>query len=276
MKKRLTLLLAFLLLSLTALSCNGGEEPSVPEGAVEVFLAYPGLSYIEEGPYDTSKYGDGTYARYGYTLYVTSENGKLILLPAHTDGSSKAPGVSKDTLMSCKNVQGFGGGLYFDGEKISENACVGMIPSYSNDRLLVFTTDKSAKTGSVSLFESTSNEENFKGSEQTRTIDGEIYLVHYKWKNMFYDAPSEVYVITSKGVVILKTYDFLNNGASFSTIEAVTLEAPEWWKYVSPTSATTTSDGTVFVGEKEGVIGIFPNGELKYYPVDHLYRSYGD
>ena len=118
MKKRLTLLLAFLLLSLTALSCNGGEEPSVPEGAVEVFLAYPGLSYIEEGPYDTSKYGDGTYARYGYTLYVTSENGKLILLPAHTDGSSKAPGVSKDTLMSCKNVQGFGGGVYFDGEKI--------------------------------------------------------------------------------------------------------------------------------------------------------------
>lgn len=267
MKKITSIIIITIILTISLVSCQNGKKAEIPDGAVSVLSNYPNMSYITPGAYDVSKFEDGAWAKNGYSTYVTSVDGKLAVMPNHVQGSSGAPYVSQNTSYTFENVKGDADGVYLDGAMIIAEKCVGMIHSYSKDKLLVFTTadDK----GSVCLFERKEDGTSLMLSNQTISIDGNIDLIYYDWKNMNSDAPEEVYVITSKGIVILKTDSFLNTNASISSIEAVSVKTPDWWQYVRPTSATKVSDGTVFVGEREGVIGIESDGTVTYYPIDY-------
>ena len=274
--KKLTSIIIITIIFITSLvSCQNSKKTELPEGAIPVLSNYPNLSYILPGTYDTSKYEDGTWARYGYSTHVTVVDGKLAVMPSHVQGSSSAPYISQRTAYTFKNVKGDTDGVYLDGVLTIAEPCVGMIHSYSKDKLLVFTT--AGDNGTVHLFERKEESASLALSEQTISIEGEIYLVYYDWKNMNADAPEELYVITSENVVILKTDSFLNTSdTSFSSVETIKLQTPDWWQYIRPTNATKTDEGTVFVGEREGVIGIEPDGTIQYYPIDYTKAIYGD
>ena len=273
MKKHITILLTLLMLMISLISCQNSKETELPEGAIPVLSNYPNLSYILPSTYDTSKYEDGIWTRNGYSTYVTVIDGKLAVMPNHTNDSSSAPYVSKSTVYTFENVKGDVDGVYIEGALTINKPCVGMVHSYSKDKLLVFTTENG--NGIIHLFERNEGSTSFTLSEQTISIDGEIYLVYFDWENMNADAPEELYVITSKNVVILKTNSFLNTAdASLSAVETVSLQTPDWWQYIRPTNATKIDDGTVFVGEREGVIGIDPDGSIKYYPIDYTKAIY--
>lgn len=256
-------------------SCNKSTEENYLDGAIPVLSNYPNLSYLLVGEYDILKYGDGTWARNGYSTYVTEVNGKLAVMPSHVHESSSAPYVYQDMVYSFENVKGDKEGIYLDNRMVVTKKCVGMVHSYSKEKLLVFTTADG--NGTIHLFEKKEGDTGLALSEQMIFIDGEIYLIYFDWENMNSDAPKEIYVITSKGVVVLKMNSFLNTSdESFSSIENVAIEAPEWWQYIRPTSATKTDDGTVFVGEREGVIGISSDGTIQYYPIDYTIAICGD
>lgn len=275
MKKLTSIIIITIILITSLISCQNSKETELPEGAIPVLSNYPNLSYILPDTYDTSKHEDGTWARYGYSTYVTAVDGNLAVMPSHIHGSSLAPYISQSTGYTFENVKGDADGVYLDGVLSIAEPCVGMIHSYSKDKLLVFTT--ADVNGTVHLFERKEDGASLALSEQTISLDGEIYLIYYDWKSMNYDAPEEIHVITSEGVMILKTDSFLNTSdTSLSSVETITLQTPDWWQYIRPTNATKTYDGTVFVGEREGVIGIGTDGIIKYYPIDHAKAIYGD
>jgi len=275
MKKLASIIIIAIILITSLVSCQNSKETELPENAVSVLSNYLNLSYIMLGAYDISKYEDGTWARYGYSTYVTAVDGKLAVMPSHVQGSSSAPYISQNNAYTFENVKGGFDGVYVDGVLSIAESCVGMIHSYAKDKLLVFTT--SDDNGTVHLFEKTEDSASLVLSEQMISVDGEIYLVYFDWENMNSDAPEKIYVITSNGVVILKTDSFLNIAdASLSSVETVSLQTPDWWQYIRPTNATKADDGTVFVGEREGVIGISSDGTIQYYPIDYTRAIYGD
>ena len=275
MKKHTSIIIITIILITSLVSCQNNKETELPEGATPVLSNYPNLSYILPGTYDTSKYEDGIWARNGYSTYVTAVDGKLAVMPSHTNGSSSAPYVSKSIVYAFETVKGAADGVYIDGTLTINEPCVGMVHSYSKDKLLVFTTEND--NGTIHLFERNEGGTSMTLSEQMISVSGEIYLIYFDWKNMNYDAPKEVYVITSESIVILKTDSFLNtSNVPLSSVETITFQTPEWWQYIRPTSVTMTADGTIFIGEREGVIGIAPDGTIQYYPIDYTKAIYSD
>lgn len=274
MKKFTGIIIAIILIT-SLISCQNSKETELPEGAIPVLSNYPNLSYILPGTYDISKYEDGTWARNGYSTYVTAVDGKLAVMPNHVQGSSSAPYISQSTAYTFENVKGDAGGVYLEGVLTIADPCVGMIHSYSKDKLLVFTTADG--NGTIHLFERNEDGTSMTLSEQTISVSGEIYLIYFDWKNMNYDAPKEVYVITSESIVILKTDSFLStSNVTISSVETIPFQTPEWWQYIRPTSVTMTADGTIFIGEREGVVGIAPDGTIQYYPIDYTKAIYSD
>ena len=275
MKKLTSIIIMMIILITSLVSCQNSKETELPEGYIPVLSNYPNLSYILPGTYDTSKHEDGTWARNGYSTHVTAVDGKLAVMPSHIHGSSSAPYVSKSTVYSFENVKGDANGVYIDGTLTIAEPCVGMVHSYSKDTLLVFTTESG--NGTIHLFERNEGGTSMTLSEQTISVASEIYLIYFDWKNMNYDAPKEVYVITSESIVILKTESFLNtSGVTLSSVETISFQTPEWWQYIRPTSVTMTADGTIFIGEREGVIGIAPDGTIQYYTIDYTKAIYSD
>ena len=59
---------------------------------------------------------------------------------------------------------------------------------------------------------------------------------------MNHDAPETLYLITSEGVVLLKTDGYLNRAQGDpASVEAEVLAVPDWWQYVRPTGAAETA-----------------------------------
>lgn len=274
MKRYMAVLLAMLLLAGACVSCGRGGEEVLPEGAVPVLSCYPHLSYLLPGDYDTARYEDSTYARRGYATYVAEVDGQLAILPSHAEGSSTAPRLTRDTVYGFDGLRGGSDGIFLDGTLLVGEACVGMVHSYFGDRLLAVTTTEQG--GTVRFFERTGEGETWRLSERTLEVDGEIRLLYYRFPSMNHDAPGTLYLITSEGVILLKTDGYLNRAQGDpASVEAEVLAVPDWWQYVRPTGAAETADGTVFVGEREGVIGIAPDGTLTYYPLDYAEAIYG-
>lgn len=268
MKKFILIILSVIVLTASFAGCSKELEETLPEGAIPVLSNYPNLEYILPGEYDTSKFEDGTWARYGYRTYVAEVDGGLAIMPSHIDGSSVAPYVSKSTVYKFGDISGGDNGVFLGNELIVPEKCVGMGHSYNLDRFLVFTTNDNS--GTVHLLSKVNETENYILTESKISISGKLLLVYYEWDSMSYDAPKKIYVVTSNGVNILHTDEYLNNGRSdFSTIEVEKLGVPDWWCYMRPINATQTEDGTVWLGEREGVIGINTDNSMEYYPIDY-------
>ena len=106
-----------------------------------------------------------------------SGSGKLAVMPSHVQGSSSAPYIYQSNTYTFENIKGDTDGVYLDGVLSIVESCIGMVHSYSKDKLLVFTT--AGGNGTIHLFEKTENGASLVLSEQTISIDGEIYLVYF-------------------------------------------------------------------------------------------------
>lgn len=268
MKKLFIALLSiFMLTNLVACGKETGEK--TPDEAIPVLSNHLNIEYIVPGEYDTSKIDDPTCAKYSHQTYVAEVNGKLALIPAHVDGSSIGPYIAKTTCYKFGNIVGGENGVFLNEKIIIPQKCIGMVHSYDLDTLLIFTTTDN--TGTVYFLTRENEKEEYSLTDNKMQIEGKIYLVYYDFKSMEYDAPSQIYLISSKGVSILHTDAYLNNGSSdFTSIKVDHLKTPDLWSYISPTNATQTDEGTIWIGEREGVIGIHPDGSIKYYPIDYL------
>lgn len=269
MKKFILIILSVIVLTASFAGCGKEPEETLPEGAITVLSNYPNLEHILPGEYDTSKFEDGTWARYGFATFVSEVDGELAIMPAHTCGSSDAPYISKSEVYKFGDISGGEDGVFLDDELLIPEMCVGMVHSYNLNRLLVFTTTDGASTV-YSLSRETENED-YDLTENKISIDGKVFLVYYEWDSMFYDGPKKIFVVTSTGVSVLHTDEYLNSGRSeFSSIKVEKLITPEWWKYMRPTNGTRTDNGTVWIGEREGVIAINTDGSITYYPIDYF------
>lgn len=269
MKKFVLIILSLVMFSASLVACSKDPEEKLPEGAVPVLSNYSNLEYILPGEYDTNKFEDGTWARYGFATFVSEVDGELAIMPAHTCGSSDAPYISKSEVYKFGDISGGEDGVFLGDELLISEMCVGMVHSYNLNRLLVFTTTDGASTV-YSLSRETENED-YDLTENKISIDGKVFLVYYEWDSMFYDGPKKIFVVTSTGVSVLHTDEYLNSGRSeFSSIKVERLITPEWWKYMRPTNGTRTDNGTVWIGEREGVIAINTDGSIKYYPINYF------
>lgn len=266
MKKTVISLLALIAIATSLIACH--QTAKVPQDAIPVLSNYRNLSYLTPGDYDESKFDDITWKRYGYTTYVTNVDGALAVMPAHTHGSSADPYVYRNETFAFENVLGCKSGIYLNGEKIIDEECVAILHSDLDCRMLVFTTAKNRSC--IYEFTRSNRDEDFQLSNNQILFDSKMHLVYFTWPNQFYSSPSTVYVITANNVTILDTTDYMNTReGDFSSIDSTVLTPPSWWEFVKPNNATLTEDGTVFIGEREGVIGIAPDGTITYYPIDY-------
>lgn len=269
MKKIAIIMLSLIMLVASLPACSKEPEEELPEGAVRVYSCYPDLDYIVPGDFKLSLFEDGTYTRYNFATFVSEVGGSLAIMPSHTCGSSSAPYVSTSTVYNIENVFGGEDGVYSGEDLILSEKCVGMIHSYDTDKLLVFTATDN--TGKVYAMSKDIDNDGYTLTDDKISIGGKIFLIYYEWQNMFTDAPKKIYVVSSEGIVILHADTYLNTAkGEFESIEVEKLAVPEWFKYVRPNNATQTKDGTVWIGEREGVVAINTDGSMEYYPIDYL------
>lgn len=267
MKKLIVVVLILSTLVCSLVACNRTEvEETLPDGAVPVLSNYPYLTYILPGEYEIDKYGDSTWGRNGYSTFVSEVDGQLAIMPAHTCGSSKAPMMIQSDAYQYDDITGSCQGVFHGDDLIIPEKCVGMFSDWN--RLLVFTTTDS--TGKIYAFEREDDTSEFYLIDEHISIEGEITLVYYTWKNFFYTAPEKVYILTSQGVVILELSVFLYQCTEPLTSMTVRrLEVPSWWTYMRPNNGTQTKDGTIWIGDREGVIRINTDDSMEYYPIDY-------
>ena len=269
MKKIAIIMLSLIMFVASLPACSKEPVEELPEGAVRVYSCYPDIDYLIPGDFKLSLFEDGKYARYGYSTFVAAVGGELAIMPSHTCGSSSAPYISTSTVYNIENISGGEDGVYSGEDLILSDKCVGMIHSYDTDMLLVFTTTDN--DGTVYAFEKDTDNDGYILTDDKISIDGKIFLIYYEWQNMFTDAPKKIYVVSSEGGVILHTDTYLNTAkGEFESIEVERLATLDCWKYIRPNNATQTKDGTVWLGEREGVVAINPDGSMKYYPIDYL------
>lgn len=253
--------------SLTSTQQTETSSPeALPDGAIEVFSGYPLLNHIVPGEIDMSKVEDGIWARYGYRAYVSKLKETLVIIPQHNHGSSSVTDVQQSELYNYYNIHGGVDGVFVNGEKIIDAQCEGIISTASRKMALVLTTDGNDST--IYVFEKETSEGDFDQPCKEIKLDGKILLYFINRINHFDPFPNDLYILTSTSVVVMKNYHNLT--AEFSEsypYEMITLETPDWWKYIKPNSATLLNDGSLFIGSLDGVVGI-KDGVITYYPID--------
>ena len=284
-------LLVFIIIACTVLSlasCNGtstqsgngtanneAEAPApapLPENAIEVLSAYPTLTYITPGEFDISKTEDSTWARYGYRAYVGTYDGKLVIMPSHNDGSSYVSGVSRDTTFSSFNLFGDKTGIYLGSERIIDGECKGIILTPSKKTAIVLASSGEGSTAYI--FNKDNADGDFDRAFTEQRLDGEIALYYLDSSDGAVSLPKDLYILTSSNVYVMKNYSSISSATTAdSQYRLVTVDTPDWWSHASLLNAAMTSDGTLFVGEFDGVIGI-KDAVITYYPLSYgKYRS---
>lgn len=261
MKKPLIIVLTVCLVVMSLAGCGGGE-PELPEGAVKVAAAYPNLDYIAPGEFEYDLHEDPQWYKMGYNTYVAEVNGMLCVLPSHSVGNSKTLYIQKETQYKFgQSIKGDCNGVYIGDERVSSLPCVGMISDIVYRKALTFTTDNEV-TYVHSVAESGI-------SDSCHDLQGKLLLICCDWNNINADAPEQIYLITDKEILIMNADRYLNYNEALETVTFETVTVPEWWQYIDITSAVIAGDGTLFIGERCGVIGV-RDGVVTYYPIDYL------
>ena len=264
MKKTLLIVFIACLTVILLAGCDGENATTeLPEGAVKVAAAYPNLEYILPGEFEYDLREDPQWNRMGYNTYVAEVNGMLCVLPEHSIGNSTTLYIYKNTQYRLgQSVEGDRHGVYIGGECVLEQACVGMIADVMQRKALVFTVDN----GATYVYSADESEISGIG----HTLGGELQLVCCDWDNINANSPKQIYLVTDTEILIMDADKYLNYNESLDTVTFESIAVPEWWKYIDVTSAAIAGDGTLFIGERCGVIGV-RDGVVTYYPID--YRS---
>lgn len=263
MKKTLLIVLVVCLAVVLFAGCGGKHaDTELPEGAVKVAAAYPNLEYIVPGEFEYDLREDPQWHKMGYNTYVAEVNGMLCVLPSHSVGNSTTLYIHKDTQYTFgQSIKGDSSGVYIGGERVSEQHCVGMISDIVYRKALVFTIDNGVTH--VNSVDETGI------SDRGHILQGELQLICCDWDNINADAPKQIYLITDMEILIMDADRYLNYNEALDTVTFEAVAVPEWWQYIDVTSAVISGDGTLFIGERCGVIGV-RDGIITYYPIDYL------
>ena len=257
---------------ITSETLTNNTTETLPKGAIAVYSAYPTLKYIIPGEFDISKTDDSTWARNGYRSYVGVYNGKLVIMPNHNIGSSGVDGVYRTMTYTTFNISGNKNGVYLGSERILDCECKGIILTPSKKIALVLTTNGTDTT--VYIFEKEAADGEFDKSFKELKLEGELELYFINFKNGFYPLPDDLYILTSTGVYVMENYHNITSDTTESSpYRLVTIDTPDWWSHARLLNVAMTDDGTLFVGDFDGVIGIKDN-VITYYPLQYnIYRS---
>lgn len=235
-----------ILMTLSSCKTDAPVDPQVSCSCCE-------LSQLKLGEFDNSIVEDGIFARTKTAYYVGNSNGKLSVSHIRI---GNIPNVLQSKEFSFDSILGNARGVYIDGEVVIQEKCIGILPNYDQDKLLVFTVN------GVYLFEKT--QDNWLLSNKYISISGAA-MIYTEWENMAYDAPEKVYLITKSSVIVLDTYLFLNENAPFSGISMTTIPVPDWFAFLSPTSAVLI-ESTLYIGDKHGIASFnFDTEDYRYY-----------
>ncbi|MBR2987029.1 MAG: hypothetical protein IKC63_03320 [Clostridia bacterium] len=250
------------------------KEPPVtttlPEGAIGVLSNYPGLHYLVPGEFDHELRYDGTVGRAHPMTYVGLVSNQLSVLSNHGIGNSPIPHVSESVEYRFEDFCAGRDGIFLNGTKFIDADCVGMIPASDGKTVLFVTRDSENST----LFFAKRGDDGWTLLDRTVAVEGRVLLVECNWGQSFGYTLDKVHLITDRNVTVLHIVEYFEyeNG----TVDAVRTEViavPAWWHEIMPTSAVLLPDGTLFIGEKLGVIGI-KDGVVTAYPVDFLGYHY--
>ena len=139
--KKIIICFALLVTLLTLISCKT-NDPVNPNASCSCCE----LSRLKLGEFDPSVHEDGTLARRKEAYYVGNADGELVVFHIRT---GNIPNVRQSEEFSFDSILGNARGVYIDGEAVVQEKCIGILPNYDQDKLLVFTVN------GVYLFEKT-------------------------------------------------------------------------------------------------------------------------
>ena len=264
------ILLFFIIITtvLCCVSCGKMEEEELPEGAVPVVSSYPNLRYLLPGEFEYHDREDPQWHRYKFNTYVTTVNGSLALLANHAHDSGAVPHVWQSTQYEYGTIVGNSTGVYLKGELVIKQKCVGLLPSFSGDGVLIFTSDD--KKGYIYAADWIDSE--WQISDETIELDSPILFFYCNWNHENEQPPKEFYTVTEKGFYIFHVGDLLDYwDGDLSSVSQEIVSVPDYWSVIQPTGITQTEDGMIYIGELCGVIGIqLTDKTVIYYPINYF------
>lgn len=199
----------------------------------------------------------------GASVFVSNENGLTLTGKPydHLQGET----VTDVNAYRFEDFFGTDEGVYFQGEKIIDEPCVGMVTSFGYDSLAILTSGEDG----TKLYGTDRNEDgSWKELKSTVLSEGKSKFMYYSFPSMFYGPTEDLYVITENEflVVDLRPY-FCGQDASFEEIGVTSVDVPEYWNYIHPTSAVKI-DGSLYFGEHYGVVRYeFDTNKFSYYKI---------
>ncbi len=254
------------------------NEAPIPEGAIPVHSNYPNLQYLIPGAFHSSE-------RTSYDApwnHVAVLDGQLSVYGEDYRDERGLNIVKAGVEHNCFRLRGDSTGVYQfneaaqSWEMIIEEYCVGL---YHANHWCLILTYSSQKAGHTSVRGFLYDDEADR-SYLTEPLDFEGYAVlsAARWGNFDMDREKVVYAVSGRNFTELRFDPFVPDpeslGKQIRGITVVQHELPEWWVKAEKnrdlhfTNMVVMEDGAVYIGEKNGVIGM-RNGVITYYPIRH-------
>ena len=255
---------------------KASDEPSVPQGALEVYSAYPGLQYLMPGEFQLEN-------RPNYDMPWTNVavlNGRLSVYGEDRDGEYGQNIVKAGQDFQCFWLRGDSTGVYVFQQStqrerlLVDEYCLGIL--HANNWCLFFTESNGYPNPQLSIrgFVADHETENHRVSEPL-IVDGSAYLFAASWTiNYELDTPKVVYLVSDDNFTELRINTSKPMDDQLSNITVIEHELPDWWVKAAEkrelwfTNMVLMEDGTVYIGERCGVIGV-KDGVFTYYPINY-------
>lgn len=259
-----------ILLALTAaccVSCNGEaeqEELVVRDlsGEVTEFVA---------GEYPWALAEDGESFRWGYNVYVSKTNAEreLVISGNRYEGLTDTPQTEHGEYYRSGDWFGYDGGVFLGGEKMLDEACVGMVASeFDGNAVLIFTNT----ADNAYVYSAKKSDGQWSLDREGRMeLGSRVQLIYYSWPSSTHAPAKTMYLVTDSQLVQLSVGTYLGSRESdFGTVVKSVVETPDYWRMLDPTSAVELH-GKLYIGDMFGVVEYDPAaGTFLYYPVVSL------
>lgn len=274
MLKKVLILLAACLTLMPSVACTRSDDAgsgAIPENALSVYAPMgEGMTYILPGAYPADTAEDAEALKQGYNVFVSRSNTDgLVLSPNRNEGLGATAHTDRGTYYRSGDWFGYDGGVYLGGEKVIEEACVGMIAAQNEgSAVLIFTnTEQGSYVYGAVLEEG----EWILRRDDRIELGSKIRLIYYDWpcQLVLTHAPAEtMYIVTEDELIALAVGAYLESGPSdLGSIAKTVAKTPDYWRHLSPTSAVEWN-GKLYIGDRFGVVEYEKSTQrFAYYPI---------
>ena len=221
-----------------------------------------------EGDYPTAWTDEPEIYKFRLQAYVrVSEGGIAVNGEVYSQyEGGLADYASHHTSYHCGDWMGDESGVYLRGEAVIPETCVGLLASYSRDRILIFTTreDTTLVYGAISDGEAWSL-----NPEPLVSVSGKSLILYLRWHSVNADCPDYIYLLTDQTVARVAVGDFIiYDKYGYESVTAVEYVAPDYWEHIHPSSVAMLDD-YFYIGDRLGVVALrVSTGDFFYYPVN--------